>query len=145
MGAGASCGRAGHHPDPLARGGALATLIIFSFRLGNPWDPGGFTLDHYAAAYSNPQTYSMFFNTALLAGFSTAISVALATFFAYLTERTDMPFRNVAWGLILSPWPSRDCSLRCPGRFCCRRRSAFSISGCEAFWDGSEWMSPPVR
>ncbi len=81
----------------------LATLIIFSFRLGNPWDPGGFTLDHYASAYSNPQTYSMFFNTAMLAGFSTAISVALATFFAFLTERTDMPFRNVAWGLILVP------------------------------------------
>ena len=81
----------------------LATLIIFSFRLGNPWDPGGFTLDHYSSAYSNPQTYSMFFNTAMLAGFSTAISVALATFFAFLTERTDMPFRNVAWGLILVP------------------------------------------
>ena len=81
----------------------LATLIIFSFRLGNPWDPGGFTLDHYASAYSTPQTYSMFFNTALLAVFSTAISVGLATVFAFLTERTDMPFRNVAWGLILVP------------------------------------------
>lgn len=81
----------------------LATLIIFSFRLGNPWEPGGFTLDHYASAYSDPQTYSMFFNTALLAVFSTAISVGLATFFAFLTERTDMPFRNVAWGLILVP------------------------------------------
>ena len=81
----------------------LATLIIFSFRLGNPWDPGGFTLEHYASAYSDPQTYSMFFNTALLAGFSTALSVALATLFAFLTERTDMPFRNVAWGLILVP------------------------------------------
>ena len=81
----------------------LATLIIFSFRLGNPWDPGGFTLEHYSGAYSNPQTYSMFFNTAMLAGFSTAISVALATFFAFLTERTDMPCRNVAWGLILVP------------------------------------------
>ena len=81
----------------------LATLIIFSFRLGNPWDPGGFTLDHYATAYSSPQTWSMFFNTAVLAGFSTAISVVLATFFAFLTERTDMPFRNVAWGLILVP------------------------------------------
>lgn len=81
----------------------LATLIIFSLRHGNPWEPGGFTLDHYAIAYSTPQTYSMFFNTALLAGFSTVISVGLATLFAFLTERTDMPFRNVAWGLILVP------------------------------------------
>ena len=81
----------------------LATLIIFSVRLGNPWEPGGFTLDHYASAYSDPQTYSMFFNTAVLAGLATAISVALATVFAFLTERTDMPFRNVAWGLILVP------------------------------------------
>ncbi|MFQ5916412.1 MAG: ABC transporter permease [Candidatus Binatia bacterium] len=81
----------------------LATLIIFSFRLGSPWDPGGYTLEHYIDAYTNPQTYSMFFNTAALAVFSTVLSVAIAVFFAFLTERTDMPFRNLAWGLMLVP------------------------------------------
>ena len=43
----------------------------------------------------------MFFNTAVLAVLSTSFAVSMAVFFAYLTERTDMPFRNVAWGLML--------------------------------------------
>ncbi len=81
----------------------LATLILFSFRLGPPWDPGEFTLRHYIDAYTNSQTYTMFFNTAVIAVFGTVISVSIAVFFAFLTERTDMPFRNVVWGLMLVP------------------------------------------
>ena len=81
----------------------LLTLILFSFREGSPWAPGALTLDNYIRAYSNTQTYTIFLNTAVLATFSTAISVAIAIFFAFLTERTDMPFRNVAWGLLLVP------------------------------------------
>lgn len=81
----------------------LATLILFSFREGTPWTPGPLTLQHYTDAYSSLQTYIMFGNTALLAVFSTALSVAIAVFFAFITERTDMPFRNVAWGLMLVP------------------------------------------
>ena len=34
---------------------------------------------------------------------STAISVGIAIMFAFLTERTDLPYRNVAWGLMLVP------------------------------------------
>jgi iron(III) transport system permease protein len=45
----------------------------------------------------------MFFNTAALAVISTMLSLAIAVLFAFLTERTDMPLRNVAWGLILIP------------------------------------------
>ena len=81
----------------------LATLIVFSFRLGPPWDPGEFTLQHYIDAYTNSQTYTMFFNTAVIAVFSTFLSLTVAIFFAFLTERTDMPFRNLAWGLMLVP------------------------------------------
>jgi iron(III) transport system permease protein len=81
----------------------LLTLIIFSFRLGTPWQPGGFTLQHYVTAYSDLQVFTMFLNTAVLAAASTGLSVAIAVFFAFLTERTDMPFRNVAWGLMLVP------------------------------------------
>lgn len=81
----------------------LATLILFSFREGTPWSPGPLTLENYAAAYSSVETYTMFGNTVVLAIFSTALSVAIAVFFAFITERTDMPFRNVAWGLMLVP------------------------------------------
>ena len=81
----------------------LGMMILFSFRDGTPWNPGGLTLNNYIAAYSDPQTYSIFFNTALIAVLSTVISVVVAVFFAFLTERTDMPFRNLAWGLMLVP------------------------------------------
>ena len=81
----------------------LILLIVFSFRLGTPWQPGAFTLQHYVNAYSSRDTYTMFFNTAVLAVVSTLLSVGIAVLFAFLTERTDMPFRNVAWGLMLVP------------------------------------------
>ena len=81
----------------------LGMMILFSFRDGTPWNPGGLTLRNYIAAYSDAQTYTIFLNTAVIAVLSTVISVVVAVFFAFLTERTDMPFRNLAWGLMLVP------------------------------------------
>ena len=54
------------------------------------------------AAYSDPQV-TMFFNTVVLAAASTTLALTIAVVFAFLTERTDMPFRNLAWGLMLVP------------------------------------------
>lgn len=81
----------------------LLMLLVFSFRLGTPWQPGAFTFQHYLTAYGNPQVYLMFLNTVVLAGASTALALMVAVFFAFLTERTDMPCRNIAWGLMLVP------------------------------------------
>src|SRR5215471_18778360 len=82
---------------------SLVFLFLFSLREGTPWDPGPYTLQHYVAVYSTPATYAVFFNTAVVAAVSTAISLGIAMVFAFLTERTDMPFRNLAWGLMLVP------------------------------------------
>jgi iron(III) transport system permease protein len=81
-------------------------LVLFSFRQGTPWAPGAFTFQHYVIAYSTSKTYAVFFNTTILAGASTLISVCLALVFAFLTERTDMPLRNFAWGAMLIPMAS---------------------------------------
>lgn len=81
----------------------LILLLVFSFRQGSPWQPGSLTVENYIDAYANPQTYRMLWNTAVLALASTLISLSIAVFFAFLTERTDMPLRNVAWGLMLVP------------------------------------------
>ena len=81
----------------------LFFLLLFSLRQGTPWEPGAFTFQHYLVAFSAPATYTVFLNTAILAGASTLISATLALLFAFLTERTDMPFRNLAWGLMLVP------------------------------------------
>ncbi len=81
----------------------LVFLILFSFRSGTPWQPGSFTLHNYLNAYSSRDTYVMLSNTVVLAVASTVLSVIIAMLFAFLTERTDMPLRNVAWGLMLVP------------------------------------------
>lgn len=81
----------------------LIMLVVFSFRSGTPWQLGPFTVQNYVDAYSNQATYTMFFNTAFLAVISTALGVGIAVVFAFLTERTDMPFRNLVWGLMLVP------------------------------------------
>ncbi|HWP60872.1 MAG TPA: iron ABC transporter permease [Candidatus Acidoferrales bacterium] len=81
----------------------LIFLLAFSFRSGTPWNPGAFTLAHYVAAYGRAETYTMLANTAILALASTLLSVAIAVACAFLIERTDMPFRNLAWGLMLVP------------------------------------------
>jgi iron(III) transport system permease protein len=81
----------------------LIFLLVFSFRLGTPWSPGAFTLQHYLAAYARAETYTMLLNTAVLALVSTFLSVAMAVTFAFLIERTDMPMRNLAWGFMLVP------------------------------------------
>jgi iron(III) transport system permease protein len=81
----------------------LAILLLSSFREGAPWAQGAFTLENYTRAYASAQTWGMLGNTVVIAFVSTGLSVAMAATFAYLTERTDMPLRNVAWGLMLLP------------------------------------------
>ncbi len=81
----------------------LETLLEFSFRDGTPWEPGPLTLSNYVGAYGDWQTYQIFGNTLLLAVSSTALSIGVAIMFAFLTERTDLPYRNVAWALMLIP------------------------------------------
>lgn len=81
----------------------FVTLVLFSFRAGTVGDPGEFTLTNYIRAYSDSRTFTMFLNTAILAFVATALSVIFAVMFAFLIERTDLPFRHLAWGLMLVP------------------------------------------
>src|SRR4051812_31151460 len=81
----------------------LLALIIFSLRSGAPWSPGAFTLNNYVVAYGSSQTYAMLGRTFVFALASTCLSLAIATGLAFLTERTDIPFRNAAWALALLP------------------------------------------
>lgn len=81
----------------------IVSVITFSFRSGTPVTPGAFTLQNYVDAYGNPQTMPALVNTLIYAVVVSVISLALAATFAWLVERTDMPFRNVAWVLMLLP------------------------------------------
>ena len=99
------------------------TLMLFygSFRSKPLGVAGDFTLAHYISAYSDPLTYQLLFNSFIFAGGSALIATGLATMLAWISIRTNAPFRKffeltaivpnifppvmlaVAWTVLLSP------------------------------------------
>lgn len=99
------------------------TLMLFygSFRSKPLGVPGEFTLAHYISAYSDPLTYQLLFNSFIFAGGSAVVATALAATLAWISIRTNAPFRkvfeitaivpnifppvmlSVAWTVLLSP------------------------------------------
>lgn len=96
-------------------------LLYGSVRSAAPGDAGFFTLQNYLDAYSDRETYKLFFNTFWIVGSQTLLSAAVAIFFAWVVTRTDTPCRGLitlfmvvpffvpsilevfAWALLLSP------------------------------------------
>ncbi|MCZ6742358.1 MAG: hypothetical protein O7D27_09405 [Alphaproteobacteria bacterium] len=81
----------------------VVRLIINSFIEGHPSVPEGWTLNNYVSAYSMPIFYEALATTLWISSIGTFVTLAIAVLFAWLIERTDMPFRNMAWVLILVP------------------------------------------
>ncbi|OGQ81269.1 MAG: hypothetical protein A3F90_11210 [Deltaproteobacteria bacterium RIFCSPLOWO2_12_FULL_60_19] len=99
------------------------TLMLFygSF-LSKPLGvPGNFTLHHYIRAYTDPVTYQLLLNSFVFATGSSVLATTLAAVVAWITVRTNAPFRRlfeltaiipnifppvmlaVAWTVLLSP------------------------------------------
>lgn len=78
-------------------------LIAFSFRAGTPSNPGEWTIQNYKRVYSQSLTYEVVGNTVIYATLTLVFSIAIAAFFAWLLERTDVPGRNIAWVVMLLP------------------------------------------
>lgn len=81
----------------------IGQLFLNSFRTGHPAVPTPLTLQNYVVGFTNPLTYQMIWNTVYFATAGTFLTVSIAVLFAWLTERTDMPWRNLAWSLLLVP------------------------------------------
>jgi iron(III) transport system permease protein len=81
----------------------LALLLITSFKEGTPGRLGEWTLDNYQDSVSSSLVFEAFRNTIGVATVATIISLLLAGFFAWLVERSDMPFRNLAFTILLLP------------------------------------------
>lgn len=82
---------------------------------------GGFTLDKYVEAYSDPEFAAILWNTLLFTSGSAAVATLLALFLAYTYTRTNIPFKfffgiisiipmmiphilfAVSWVLLLNP------------------------------------------
>jgi iron(III) transport system permease protein len=81
----------------------IVMLVISSLREGNFITPGAFTLGNYRTVYLTALTYPALLNTLIYAVAVSAISLSMATLFAWLVERTDMPGRDWAWTMMLLP------------------------------------------
>lgn len=95
--------------------GVLAALLIWlivvplgmvvwgSFRNVPPGAMGGYTIDNYLQAYKNPTLLKAIWNSLVFAVGSSLIAFAGGTFMAWVTERTDAPFRKSIYALVLFP------------------------------------------
>jgi iron(III) transport system permease protein len=81
----------------------LAFLLMTSFNDGAPGRLGDWTFDNYRRAFTNALVFTAFRNTIVVAAAGTIISVVLAGLFAWFVVRTDMPFRKVAFTIIVLP------------------------------------------
>jgi iron(III) transport system permease protein len=86
--------------------GPFLMLILSSFKLtenalpfseGVPW-----TLQNYADVFLSPGTYRLLANTLVFSLSSLVLSFSFAAGLAWLTERTNLPFRNALFVLIVA-------------------------------------------
>jgi len=65
--------------------------------------PAVFTLGNYIAAYSNPDTARLFWNSVKFAAGVSAFSFLVGTTLAWMNERTNTPFKSLFYALSLIP------------------------------------------
>jgi iron(III) transport system permease protein len=86
-------------------GGPLALLVRMA--VSNPGtrpsNPAGFTFANFERIIDSPATSEAVWNTAIYAIGVTIVSISLAALMAWLIERTDLPYRNLAWVIMLAP------------------------------------------
>jgi iron(III) transport system permease protein len=88
--------------------GALVLYPTYMLLYGSLWSarpgfPGHFTLEHYVATATSPDTYKVLLNSLLVVGGKTIFATAIAVYLAWLVTRTDVPFRTLIE--IVAPLP----------------------------------------
>src|SRR6266536_4003548 len=97
-------------------------MLFYGSFLSKPLGvPGDFTLAHYISAYTDPLTYQLLFNSFVFATGSSILATFLAATLAWISIRTNAPFRKffeliaivpnifppvmlaVSWTVLLSP------------------------------------------
>jgi iron(III) transport system permease protein len=79
----------------------LAVMIFGSFQKGLPgtWSP--ITFENYIRAFSQPSLYRAIVNAVTYSVGAGLVSFVLGTAMAWLTERTDLPFKGLIYGSVL--------------------------------------------
>jgi iron(III) transport system permease protein len=65
--------------------------------------PARFTLENYATAYFSAETFRLFGNSVAFGLGSSAVAFVSGTFFAWVNERTNTPFKSLFFALSLIP------------------------------------------
>lgn len=65
--------------------------------------PAVFTLGNYVAAYTGPETLQLFSNSLQFATGTALFALTLGTFLAWITERTNTPFKSLMYALSIVP------------------------------------------
>jgi len=84
----------------------IGVLLLSSFRSTQdrlPFEAVGFTTANYIDVFTSEVTYRLLLNTAWYAIGTVALSIGIATFFAWFLERTNIPLRRTMFILILAP------------------------------------------
>ena len=84
--------------------GPLIMLMWDSFHPGYAFgDVTSFTLASYTKVILDKNFFEMILNTAIYGLGATGLAVGLGSVFAWLVERTNMPFRNVIYAFLFAP------------------------------------------
>ena len=84
----------------------LAMLLISTFKDAPnllPLEPGPWGWGNYIEAFSDPETFLLFRNSLLYAFANVMLALAMGGSIVWLTERTDLPGRNIVFALVLLP------------------------------------------
>ena len=81
----------------------LLMLVYMSFHTGNPIDSGDWTLRNYIGTYTASVTYQTLWNSVVYTFLSVALAISQAVVLAWLIERSNMPYRSLAWVLLILP------------------------------------------
>ena len=84
----------------LAIVGLLFTIVWMSLRTGVPGQPSPFTLSNYTSLLADPYSYRVMVTTLIFSAVTIAVSVPLGFVFAWLIERTDLPYKALAMSLL---------------------------------------------
>ena len=80
--------------------GLIMMVLWMSLRTGVPGQPSAYDLSNYYKLLTDPYNYRVLLSTLVFSGVTIAVSVPLGFVFAWLIERTDMPHKALAMGLL---------------------------------------------
>jgi iron(III) transport system permease protein len=80
----------------------IAVMLVGSLQRGLPgsWSP--VTFANYVEAFSNPALFSAIVNAVVYSVGAGIVSVCLGTYLAWLTERTNLPFKGLVYSSVLT-------------------------------------------